>query len=254
MARKSKKLSKAEQERLLLSSARIGNSGLFIWDELENRPLYVTESVAKIWGCTVAQYLERFSGFDSIAARCLDDDGERYIVNNTRSSATGEPYEIEYRILNFNDQIRTVRETGRYTRDETGRVDRCYGATTDITELKEAQAARERAREAAEKANAAKSIFLATMSHEIRTPMNGIMGMANLLHGTKLDDEQKDFVTTILRSSESLLSIINDILDFSKIESGKFELESQALDVRMTSEIVLDLVAPLASSKKLELT
>ena len=254
---KSRKLSEAEQERLLLASAKLGNSGLFIWDEIDNKPLFVTEEVANIWGLTPDEYLSKFKGWGGeggIASYCIGDDGQRYVESNINSSKTGEPYEIEYRIKNFRGDVRTVRETGRYTRDNEGRVNRCYGAVTDVTELREAQASRERAREMAEKANAAKSIFLATMSHEIRTPMNGIMGMAHLLSGTSLDDDQRDFVTTILRSSESLLSIINDILDFSKIESGKLELERAAFDVRHAAETVLDLVAPTASSKKLELT
>lgn len=127
------------------------------------------------------------------------------------------------------------------------------GLRRDITHEHAAQETLLAARAAAEAANRAKSAFLANMSHEIRTPMNGVVGMAELLCGTELTEEQRLFAETIRSSGEALLTIINDVLDYSKIEAGHLALRPEPFDLERLIHETAILLQPQARAKGIEL-
>ncbi len=138
-------------------------------------------------------------------------------------------------------------------KDDNGETTGYLGIAYDVTKQLEYEAAMVEAKDAALNANKAKSEFLANMSHEIRTPMNAILGMAELLNETNLDDDQRKYVQIFGRAGESLLSIINDILDISKIEAGHFELDKSSFSLSSVVEKAVELMALRAHQKQLEL-
>ena len=201
---------------------------------------------------------ERISGYDGEEALNLylrdllvPDQQNLELWERLQTEASGT--------ITFQSHLRT--KDGRIVWTETstrliregGRPAGLLGIVRDISERKQIEEELTRARDAAEANTRMKSSFLANMSHEIRTPMNGVIGMSNLLLDTRLDGEQREFAETIRSSAESLLTVLNDILDFSKIEAGKLHFEAVDFSPLESVESALDLLAPRAAAKGIEL-
>ncbi len=152
--------------------------------------------------------------------------------------------EIGILVDSFNSMLGDIRERDQRLADHRNRLER---------EVADRTADYQRAALSADRANQAKSDFLATMSHEIRTPMNGILVMAELLAAGELPQRARRQAEVIARSGTSLLAIINDILDISKIEAGKLEVETLEIDPEESVDAVLQLFGDRALSKGLDL-
>ncbi len=137
--------------------------------------------------------------------------------------------------------------------DDSGRLIRFISIESDVTERRHAEEALRKAKEAADAASRAKTEFLSSMSHEIRTPMNAIVGMAELLWESPLNDEQRKYVQMFRSAGDTLLNLINDILDLSKVESGQIELEAIPFDLAEVIDRTCEVMAVRAHEKGLEL-
>ncbi len=206
---------------------------------------FVTSSAARVHGVDAKEALRNPR---ALLESILEEDRPRFIAAMQQGERTLAPVEVDYRVNGLPGGVRWIRTTAAPRRSEDGSLI-WSGHWGDVTEKKELVLELRDSREAAESANLAKSVFLATMSHEIRTPMNGVLGMLELLSLTQLDSGQRTTLGVIRESGITLLRIIDDILDFSKIEAGKLELRPEPASIAAIVERIRNLYAGSASSK-----
>lgn len=231
-----------ERAELVLEGTRLGR---WDWDPIDNSVVF-DERWAQMLGYELGEIPMNLESWSSRVhpedlAHCFGDI-QRHIDGEV------DYYENVHRMRHRDGHWVWILDRGRIVeRDGAGRALRFAGTHTDISAQKEAEIA-------AQRANEAKSVFLARMSHEIRTPLNGVLGVLQLLQGTRLDAQQSEFTETIRASGETLLTIINDILDLSKIEAGEFRLDPHDFEPRRMLGHVHDLYRERAQSKGLQYT
>ena len=223
-----------EREAELMDAQRMARLGRWDYDHGRNE-LRWSETVFEIFEMPSEGFA---ASYDAFLQAIHPEDRDRVDGAWRNSLLDRKPYAIEHRLLMNDGRVKWLHEQCRTEFDAQGRPVHSVGIVQDVTERKESEqrlaeanrqlvAAIERANAMAlqaEAANQAKSRFLANMSHEIRTPMNGVLGMAELLADTPLNEQQSDYVRHVRSSGQALLQVINGILDFSRIEAGRMEL------------------------------
>ncbi|WP_037441861.1 hybrid sensor histidine kinase/response regulator [Shewanella mangrovi] len=191
--------------------------------------------------------------FERWAAMLHPDDVEHVLeVVNTASEENVE-YDVAFRACLEDGAERYIQGAATIECDAEGQPLRMIGINIDITEQRLLNQRLIEAKDSADAANAAKSMFLANVSHEIRTPMNAVLGMLQLLLKTPLQQKQHDFVTKARIAATSLLELLNDILDYSKIESGKLELDPHPFDFNALMQHLAVVMSSSLRDKPIEL-
>ena len=236
----------AEQERererdFALQVMNLMGEGLTVIDEHELFS-FSNPAFAQMLGCPPAAVLGR-----RLADFTLPEDLAR-LAEQSRLCQEGKTSIREVSLRRADGGVLRAQVTA-VPRWRDQQVVGAIATIVDLTEYKRVEETLQRAKEAAEKADRAKSEFLATMSHEIRTPMNGILGMTELLQQSRLDPRQREYTDAVAQSGEALLRIINDILDLSKIEAGRLTLEEEEFELPPLVEGVVTLVAQAGQGK-----
>ncbi|MBE1291274.1 MAG: response regulator [Rhodobacteraceae bacterium] len=229
--------------------ARHANDSVIITDR-ERRIVWVNDAFTRITGFTFAD------AKGQIVADLLTGADQELKAINTIDLAVeaGQPFRGEVQNVT-RDGNRIWLDVNLFPVDgPDGEPEYYVSIERDVTESRRLAEQMSKARQAAEEGARAKAEFLANMSHEIRTPLTGVIGMADLLSETNLDEDQGRYTDTIRGSSQALMAIINDILDLSKLDAGRMELHPVSFSPRACLQETLDLLMPAARSKGLELS
>jgi PAS domain S-box-containing protein len=229
------------------------SDGFFEWDFVTNKAFY-SRQFWNMLGYDADQFPSNMQSFKDL----LHPDDRQRVLDYIEQYLNGEisEYLNVFRMKHQTGKWIWVNARGKAIYDDHGKPWRLVGAHTDISHIKAYEEKLEKSKEAAEKANRAKTEFLAHMSHEIRTPLTAISGIAEIFEGAQanLDAKQKQLVRTLSSSTASLKDLISDILDFSKIESGELALEETSFPLSELFEQVVSIFSLKANEKGIGFT
>jgi PAS domain S-box-containing protein len=237
-----------EKDQLLESALMLGRSGIWTYD-FNTKTYALSKSMLVFFGPERAAQIQAKGFMNAIVPE--DRPLLREALKNI--AKTNDKFDINLRCIIRDGSERWCNAVTELIRDKTGKPVRLRAFVKDTHPEHLHQMELEAAKDDAVHASKAKSEFLANMSHEIRTPMNGILGMAELLGLSNIDERQREYVNVITSSASALLSIINDILDFSKIEAGALYLDPTPFDLKSSVNDVTSLLIANAQDKGLEL-
>ncbi|MEW5769065.1 MAG: PAS domain S-box protein [Pseudomonadota bacterium] len=233
-----------EREADLAHAQAIAHMGSWRLDIASNE-LTCSEETYRLYGIEPGTAITR----QEFMAHAHEEDRPR-VLAAWKAALAGHAFDIEHRIV-VRGEVKWVREQVELEFDASMRPVVGHGSIQDISAIKAAQLATQKALTEAERLARVKSEFLANMSHEIRTPLNAVLGLAQIGARDAADGPAGGNFQRILAAGRHLLDVINDVLDFSKIEAGKFGIESHDFQLDATVQAALDLVAERAREKGL---
>jgi PAS domain S-box-containing protein len=236
-----------ESERRLREAQHIARLGSVTWTREHGRE-YSDEFLALLG----LQRGEVGDEWEAFLARIHPEDRERFIAERDRAMAACGAAMIDHRIVLPGGEERVLHHEALYIPGPDGLAASMTGTVQDVTEQRAAELAA-RGREAAERANRAKSEFLSRMSHELRTPLNAILGFGQLLELDALTADQHDSVSHILKGGAHLLELINEVLEISRIEAGALRLSLESIPISSAIRDVTELLSPLAAERDVTL-